>query len=53
MVYFLFLKGLGLTVEEVQTLVTREFLKAMTHDKFDSKRYLYSIRHLYGLEGAR
>jgi DNA primase large subunit len=30
-----------------------EYLQVMGRDTFEKKRYVYSIRHLYGLEGKR
>jgi DNA primase large subunit len=52
-VYQLFLKGAGLAVGETLGLFEREFLQVKTPDVIKKKGYLYSIRHLYGLEGSR
>jgi len=49
--YGLFLKGLGLSVEEALTFWRTAF-SATPSDKFD-KEYRYNIRHSYGLEGQR
>ncbi|KNE56510.1 hypothetical protein AMAG_02312 [Allomyces macrogynus ATCC 38327] len=49
--YGLFLKWLGLPVEEALTFWRRMF-RHTTDDKF-GKEYAYKIRHNYGLEGKR
>ncbi|KAK9464705.1 eukaryotic and archaeal DNA primase, large subunit-domain-containing protein, partial [Lipomyces arxii] len=51
MQYGLFLKGIGLTVEEALIFWRQSFAK-FTDDKF-AKDYRYNIRHNYGLEGSR
>lgn len=50
----LFLKGIGLSVEEAIKFWSRAFTEGghMTMDKFN-KEYLYNFRHNYGLEGNR
>jgi len=48
----LFLKGIGLTVEESMAYWRSEFTKVMPADKWQ-KEYAYSIRYNYGLEGKR
>lgn len=51
----LFLKGIGLSVDEALKFWAHQFTKGattMTMEKFN-KEYKYNIRHLYGLEGAR
>mmetsp|Transcript_17053 Transcript_17053/g.28519 ORF Transcript_17053/g.28519 Transcript_17053/m.28519 type:complete len:477 (-) Transcript_17053:443-1873(-) len=48
----LFLKGIGLTVEESIAFWRAEFTKTMPPDKF-MKEYSYGIRYNYGLEGKR
>ena len=50
--YGLFLKGIGLTLQESMLFWKNEFLKVMTADKFD-KEYSYNVRHSYGQEGRR
>ncbi|KAI9189774.1 DNA primase subunit pri2 [Blastocladiella emersonii ATCC 22665] len=51
MQYGLFLKGIGLPIEEALTFWRRNF-RHLTDDTF-SKQYAYNIRHNYGLEGKR
>lgn len=48
----LFLKGLGLTVDEAYTFWKQEFCKKMDTDKFE-KGYGYNIRHMFGQEGKK
>ncbi|BFZ64447.1 DNA primase subunit pri2 [Saitoella coloradoensis] len=49
--YSLFLKGIGLSIEEA-LIFWRSSFSLVTDDKFN-KDYRYNIRHKYGLEGAR
>ncbi|GAA6011155.1 hypothetical protein JCM11491_006742 [Sporobolomyces phaffii] len=49
--YNLFLKGIGLSVEEAIVFWRKSF-STITDDKFN-KEYKYNIRHGYGLEGSR
>ncbi|KAI9571242.1 DNA primase, large subunit [Boletus coccyginus] len=49
--YGLFLKVLGLSIDEAVTFWRRSFSN-LTDDKFN-KEYKYNIRHSYGLEGKR
>ncbi|ORZ31908.1 eukaryotic and archaeal DNA primase, large subunit-domain-containing protein [Catenaria anguillulae PL171] len=51
MQYGLFLKGIGLPIDEALTFWRRHF-RHMTDDTFN-KQYAYNIRHNYGLEGKR
>lgn len=52
----LYLKGIGLSIDEAMRFWINEFVNApgahMTIDKFN-KEYKYNIRHNYGLEGNR
>lgn len=49
----LFLKGIGLSVDEALKFWAHQFTKGgMSTEKFN-KEYRYNIRHNYGLEGAR
>lgn len=50
--YGLFLKGIGLSLEEAMMFMREEFTKKMDSDKFE-KQYAYNIRHMYGKEGRR
>ncbi|ESO06820.1 hypothetical protein HELRODRAFT_76894 [Helobdella robusta] len=50
--YGLFLKGIGLDLEEALNFWRKEFLKSMDADKF-YKQYAYGIRYNYGKEGKR
>ncbi|NWX97754.1 PRI2 primase, partial [Nothoprocta ornata] len=53
MQYGLFLKGIGLTLEQALEFWKKEFIQGKVDaDKFD-KGYAYSIRHNYGKEGKR
>ncbi|CAO3660118.1 unnamed protein product [Umbelopsis vinacea] len=51
MQYGLFLKGIGLPIEEALVFWRKAF-SSHTDDKFQ-KEYAYNIRHNYGLEGRR
>lgn len=58
--YSLFLKEIGMPMEEATIFWSNEYRKApsgatsCSHSwEKDDKKYLYSIRHMYGLEGAR
>ncbi|KAK7501096.1 hypothetical protein BaRGS_00007581 [Batillaria attramentaria] len=50
--YGLFLKGIGLSLEEAMKFWRGEFMKIMDSDQFD-KRHSYNIRHNYGKEGKK
>ncbi|VDO36130.1 Uncharacterized protein BM_BM6140 [Brugia malayi] len=50
MQYGLFLKAVGMTLEDALNFWRSEFTKKMDSDKFD-KQYAYNIRHNYGKEG--
>ncbi|KAM6185844.1 DNA primase large subunit isoform 1-T1 [Rhynchocyon petersi] len=53
MQYGLFLKGIGLTLEQALQFWKQEFIRGkMDSDKFD-KGYSYNIRHSFGKEGKR
>lgn len=48
----LFLKGIGVTLEDSLRFWREEFSKTMEPDKFD-KSYAYGVRYNYGKEGSR
>jgi DNA primase large subunit len=48
----LFIKGLGLSMDEAYTFWKKEFTKKMDTDKFE-KQYGYNIRHMFGKEGKK
>lgn len=48
----LFLKGIGVKMEDALHLYRSEFTKKIDGDKFD-KEYAYNVRHSYGKEGKR
>jgi len=50
--YGLFLKGIGVTLEDAVRFWRTEFTKSMPADKFD-KQYAYGVRYNYGKEGKR
>lgn len=50
--YGLFLKGIGVTLEQALAFWKREFCRKIPADQFD-KQYAYHIRHSYGEEGRR
>lgn len=52
MQYGLFLKGIGLSLEQALQFWRSEFIRKVDADKFD-KQYAYSIRHMFGKEGKR
>jgi DNA primase large subunit len=52
MQYGLFLKGVGLGMEDALVFWSREFSKRMSPEDF-LKKYAYNIRHNYGKEGKR
>jgi DNA primase large subunit len=52
MQYGLFLKGIGLSLEDAMIFWRDEFTKKIDADKFE-KLYAYNIRHSYGKEGKR
>ncbi|XP_065201919.1 DNA primase large subunit-like [Planococcus citri] len=50
--FSLFLKGVGLSLEDALIFWRSEFTKKMDSDQFD-KKYAYNFRHNYGKEGKR
>jgi DNA primase large subunit len=48
----LYLKGLGLTMDEAMKFWKDEFTKKIDGDKFE-KNYSYNVRHMFGQEGKR
>ncbi|TIB99810.1 DNA primase, large subunit [Wallemia mellicola] len=50
--YSLFLKGIGLSVDEAIVFWRKSYGASISDDKFN-KEYRYNIRHNYGLEGSR
>ncbi|QRW08226.1 carbohydrate esterase family 10 protein [Ceratobasidium sp. AG-Ba] len=51
--YGLFLKAIGMSVEEALTFWRRGFQGGKVSDDKFAKEYRYNIRHSYGLEGRR
>ncbi|XP_067006911.2 DNA primase large subunit isoform X2 [Anabrus simplex] len=52
MQYGLFLKGIGVSLEDSLRFWREEFTKIMELDKFE-KQHAYNVRHNYGKEGKR
>ncbi|KAG7189220.1 hypothetical protein KM043_008783 [Ampulex compressa] len=50
--YGLFIKGIGVTLEDALAFWKAEFTKKVDPNKFD-KEYAYSIRHMFGKEGKQ
>ncbi|KAA8902507.1 hypothetical protein TRICI_005868 [Trichomonascus ciferrii] len=50
--YGLFLKGIGLSVEE-SLKFWRSVFNTLTDDQYKKQNYAYNVRHSYGLEGSR
>lgn len=53
MQYGLFLKGIGLSLEDALLFFQMEFTKGSTTVEVFNKNYAYNIRHNYGKEGKR
>ncbi|XP_050710906.1 DNA primase large subunit-like [Eriocheir sinensis] len=53
LIYGLFLKAAGLSMEDSLTFWRSHFLKIMDEDMFRKKKYAYGIRYIYGKEGMR
>ncbi|XP_043469059.1 DNA primase large subunit-like [Leptopilina heterotoma] len=50
--YGLFMKGIGVSLEDALIFWKQEFCQKMDEDKFN-KQYRYNIRHMYGKEGKQ
>eukprot|EP01134_Creolimax_fragrantissima_P001136 CFRG1136T1 len=50
--YGLFLKGIGITLEDAVNYWRSEFTQKMSVEKFD-REHVYTLRHMYGKEGKR
>ncbi|KNC83224.1 hypothetical protein SARC_04505 [Sphaeroforma arctica JP610] len=50
--YGLFLKGIGVMLEDAINYWRSEFTQKMAMDKFD-REHVYTLRHMYGKEGKR
>lgn len=50
--YGLFLKGIGLSLDDAVKFWRDSFARKMTADKFQ-RNHVYNIRHMYGKEGRR
>lgn len=51
--FCLFLKGLGLTMEDVRLYFRSEFSKKMDIETYNKSGHDYMVRHLFGKEGKR
>ena len=51
--FCLFLKGLGLSLEDVRTYFRTEFCKKMDSETYGKSGHDYMVRHLFGKEGKR
>lgn len=51
--FCLFLKGMGLTMENVRTYFRQEFCKKMDSESYGKSGHDYMVRHLFGKEGKR
>jgi DNA primase large subunit len=52
LMYILFLKGIGVSLEDAMYLWRSEFTKVMDSNKFE-REYAYNVRHGYGKEGKK
>ncbi|XP_031835959.1 DNA primase large subunit [Nomia melanderi] len=50
--YGLFIKGIGVTMEDTLRFWRTEFTKKIDPDKFE-KQYSYTVRHMFGKEGKQ
>ncbi|XP_063693915.1 DNA primase large subunit-like isoform X2 [Bolinopsis microptera] len=51
--FCLFLKGLGLSIEDVRTYFRQEFCRKMDSETYGKSGHDYMVRHLFGKEGKR
>ena len=48
----LFLKSIGMALEQALAFWKQEFTRKITEDQFQ-RQYAYNVRHMYGMEGGR
>jgi DNA primase large subunit len=51
--FCLFLKGIGLSMEDVRTYFRQEFCRKMDGETYGKSGHDYMVRHLFGKEGKR